>query len=74
MDSLPDFTIVLRGYDIAQVDAVVRRAAEARVSGDPALRAAVLSELREVSLPVKLRGYDRFQVDDHLRRVTDLLG
>lgn len=73
VDSLPSFTIVLRGYDPAQVDAVVRRAAEARGSTDPALRSAVLSELGNTKLLVKFRGYDRSQVDDYLRRVTDLL-
>ncbi|GAB2932321.1 hypothetical protein GCM10027280_19960 [Micromonospora polyrhachis] len=73
VDALPNFTIVLRGYDPAQVDAVVRRAAEARVSTDPAQRSAVLSELSNTRLLVKFRGYDRSQVDDYLRQVTNLL-
>ena len=67
------FTVVLRGYDRAQVDAVLERIRVALASTDPAARAAVREELSRNAFQVRLRGYDRIEVDDYLRRITDRL-
>lgn len=64
-----DFTIALRGYDAAAVDAVVRRVHEALASDDPAVRAAARTELAHATFRVRLRGYDRGQVDEYLRHL-----
>jgi DivIVA domain-containing protein len=63
-----DFTVVVRGYDRREVDAVVSRVDAAQGSSDPALRASVRAELSRVHFPVRLRGYDRMQVDDYVER------
>ena len=65
----PDFVIVLRGYDRAQVDDAVRLAHEALVSGDPARCAGAAAELTGITFDVRLRGYDRNGVDDYLQRM-----
>jgi DivIVA domain-containing protein len=67
------FLVVLRGYDRAEVDAVVRRVNDALESGDPRLRATVREELRNYTLSIRLRGYDRFQVDEYLRQAASRL-
>ncbi|GAA1739525.1 DivIVA domain-containing protein [Luedemannella helvata] len=67
------FTVVLRGYDTDEVDALVERVHEAAASTDGALRAAVRAELTQPTLSVRLRGYDRIAVDDYLRRAVDRL-
>jgi len=66
-----DFTRVLRGYDTAAVDDLVRRIEEARTSGSPTLRAEVLELARTSTFERKLRGYDVPQVDDYLRRAVE---
>ncbi|MDQ0370297.1 hypothetical protein [Catenuloplanes indicus] len=63
----PQFLVVLRGYDIGHVQALVARVDTARRSGDPALRAAVAAEARGAAFPVVLRGLDRGAVDAYLR-------
>ncbi|WP_229075868.1 DivIVA domain-containing protein [Actinoplanes sp. DH11] len=50
------FTIVLRGYDMAQVDDVLTRAEQAVASGNGSLRAAARHELEGVVFPWKPRG------------------
>jgi DivIVA domain-containing protein len=67
------FTVVLRGYDTAEVDAMLKRIRQALVSTDPALRASVRTELNHPGFRVRLRGYDRFAVDDYLRQFVDRL-
>jgi DivIVA domain-containing protein len=67
------FTVVLRGYDIAEVDAMVQRLEKALTSSDPVLRASVRAELNQPALRLRLRGYDRVQVDAFLRRFIDRL-
>jgi DivIVA domain-containing protein len=67
------FTVVLRGYDVAQVDAILERIRQAVASTDRALRASVRRELNEPALEVRLRGYNRIEVDDFLRRAIDRL-
>jgi DivIVA domain-containing protein len=72
---MPDFpfTIVLRGYDTAQVDELIRRANRALASTNPADRAAVERDLRQPDLRTRLRGYDRVHVDAHLAALADHL-
>lgn len=67
------FTVVLRGYDIAEVDAVLERIRTAVASTDQAFRASVRGELNNPALRVRIRGYDRTEVDDYLRRAVDRL-
>jgi DivIVA domain-containing protein len=68
-----DFTMVMRGYDVAAVNAVVQRAREALASDDPGVRASAREELRQVAFPVRFRGYDRGQVDEYRRRTAEPL-
>ncbi len=72
---MPDvqFMIVLRGYDQAQVDELIRQANRALASTDPADRAAVERELRWPELRTRMRGYDRSQVDARLATLADQL-
>lgn len=67
------FTVVLRGYDPAEVDAMMLRIDKALASADPALRASVRAELSQPGFRVRMRGYDRLQVDEYLRRAIDRL-
>jgi len=67
------FTVVLRGYDVATVDAMLERVRRAIASTDAAVRASVRGELNHPALPVRLRGYDRAEVDEYLRRAIDRL-
>ncbi|MER7009505.1 hypothetical protein ABT297_41560 [Dactylosporangium sp. NPDC000555] len=69
-----DFGIVLRGYEQGRVDNLLRRAADALLSGDPAQRARARADLEYADLIVVLRGYDRAQVDAHLRKLHARLG
>jgi DivIVA domain-containing protein len=68
-----DFTVVLRGYEMAAVDGLVRRTQGTLASGSPAARAAAREELQQVAFRVCFRGYDRTQVDEYLRRAAALL-
>lgn len=68
-----DFTVVLRGYDTAEVDVLVHRVEQALVSNDPQVRAAAQNELRGATFRVRLHGYDRAQVDQYLRLAVDAL-
>jgi DivIVA domain-containing protein len=67
------FTIVLRGYDIDQVNDLVRRANRMLGSADPAARAEMRHELRHPELRTRMRGYDRSQVDERLAALADHL-
>lgn len=67
------FTLVLRGYDVAEVETLLQRLREALASTDPARRAEMRRTLADPGLPVRFRGYDRVQVDDYLRRAIDRL-
>jgi DivIVA domain-containing protein len=69
----PSFTVVLRGYDKAEVDASVARANKALVSKDAAQRTSALRELNGARFRTRLWGYDRVQVDDFLRRTAAVL-
>ena len=68
-----EFSIVLRGYDMATVDALVQRAYIALASTDPARRVATRAALLDPTVPIALRGYDRFEVDEHLRQLASRL-
>jgi len=68
-----EFTIVLRGYDIDQVNDLIRRANRMLGSADPAARAGMQSELRHPDLRTRMRGYDRSQVDQRLATLADQL-
>ena len=67
------FPVVLRGYGIGEVDAVLKRLKEALASADPAVRASMGRELDRAAFQVRLRGYDRAQVDEYLRKAVDRL-
>ncbi|MFY1698406.1 DivIVA domain-containing protein [Solwaraspora sp. WMMA2101] len=62
-----DFTVVLRGYDPAAVDEVIRMGREALSSppGDQR-RVTAAGRIRDSRFPTVLRGYDRWQVDEFL--------
>ncbi|WFE30088.1 DivIVA domain-containing protein [Solwaraspora sp. WMMD791] len=63
----PDFTVVLRGYDPAAVDEVIRMGRDALSSppGDQR-RVTAAGRIRDSRFPTALRGYDRWQVDEFL--------
>jgi DivIVA domain-containing protein len=64
----PDFTVVVRGYDRAEVDAVLDQIKAAMTSDDPARKATLRQRLEEMHFTIRLRGYDRAQVDDWMGR------
>lgn len=63
----PEFAVVLRGYDIAQVDAVLRECL------DPSQARAALDAFC-ADPAIALRGYDREQVDTYVARLRAELG
>jgi DivIVA domain-containing protein len=69
-----DFTIVLRGYAIAEVDRVLALADQALASGSEALRASARAALEAPDFGVGLRGYDRDQVDHAVEHRLARLG
>jgi DivIVA domain-containing protein len=75
LHGMPDvgFTIVLRGYDIDEVNDLLKRANLALGSADPAARADIVRELREAAFTVRMRGYERSQVDTRLGALADQL-
>jgi DivIVA domain-containing protein len=73
MTTGPEFTVVLRGYDRAEVDFLIDRVDGALAAGNPTFRVMVARELRTARLPVAVRGYDRAQVDDFLTRTAAML-
>ncbi len=66
-----DFFIVLRGYDIAEVDRALEAARQALASGSAVARGEARAALAGAQFPVKLRGYDRAEVD---QAVAELAG
>lgn len=66
---MSQFLVVLRGYDPAEVDAALARAAEGLAAGNRAVRHLIAGELRDSAFRVRLRGYDRGQVDAYLTQV-----
>lgn len=72
---MPDvqFSIVLRGYDPAEVDDLIKQANRALASTDAAARSEVERRLRQPGLQTRMRGYDRSQVDARLAILADQL-
>lgn len=64
----PDFTIVLRGYEPAKVNPLIRQGQEALISDVMLKRFGAKAEIERArkSLPAAMRGYDRAQVDAFL--------
>ncbi|GAA3295388.1 DivIVA domain-containing protein [Dactylosporangium vinaceum] len=65
-----EFSVVLRGYDPAAVDALLAPAAAALTTTDGRARAGAAAALRRANLPVVLRGFDRAQVDGAIARLV----
>ena len=63
----------LRGYDMAQVDAVLRQAADALASGSEALRATARGVIQDVQFRQRFRGYARHEVDRVVRERVEQL-
>ena len=64
------FSMVLRGYDPASVNTLVRRAGDALGSGRITDRIAARAQIEAASISVANRGYDRTQVDAALRVIA----
>lgn len=71
----PDFTMVLRGYDPAGVNHLVRQGQEALISDVMLKRFGAKAEIERArgSLPAAMHGYDRAQVDAFLDDLSDAL-
>jgi DivIVA domain-containing protein len=68
-DAAPvSFTVVLRGYDMAEVDRLLSQADAALDPGGASLRPAARAALTSAAIRVRLRGYSREQVDREIRR------
>ncbi|GGL00899.1 DivIVA domain-containing protein [Mangrovihabitans endophyticus] len=61
------FMIALRGYDMAQVDALLQQADDALASGSETLRSTARRAIQDAQFRQRLRGYARYQVDQALR-------
>ena len=72
---MPDihFTVVLRGYDPAEVDELIGQANLALAWTDRAARSALERKLRQPELRTRMRGYDRSQVHARLAILADQL-
>ena len=86
---LPEFDLILRGYDRRQVDELIDRAnfTVAALTGTPVFTPPLLlpgqsaerpqpigsEELRSATLDLALRGYDRQQVSDTLSYLAEQL-
>jgi DivIVA domain-containing protein len=70
----PRLLIALRGYRIAETDALLTTVDAALEGDDPFRRAEALRAIHEVRLPVAFRGYDRGMVDSLLERAARDLG
>ena len=57
------FMSALRGYDMAQVDAILKQADDALASGSTNLRATARTAIQDVRFTRRIRGYDRAEVD-----------
>jgi DivIVA domain-containing protein len=68
----PGFTVMLRGYDQARVDDLIRQGQEALISDRSVQRHKAKAELEaaRTALPVGMRGYDCQQVDAFLEELS----
>lgn len=71
--AVPEFTIVLRGYDMDVVSDLITQAQQHLHSDRTADRAAFAVQLDSRDIPVQFRGYDRGQVDAYLDGVATAL-
>jgi hypothetical protein len=69
----PELVIVLRGYHMAETDALLVVVGSALAGDDPFRRAAALSAIAATRLPVSLRGYDRKGIDSFLEGAARVL-
>ncbi|MEU4426808.1 DivIVA domain-containing protein [Actinoplanes sp. NPDC024001] len=67
---LPSFTVVLRGYDITQVDEAFQRCEAAQRSDDAFARATARDMLRTANFTVRWRGYARTEVDGAVQQLV----
>jgi DivIVA domain-containing protein len=65
-----NFMVVLRGYDIKEVDALVRQVQPALKSQSVSLRAAAREALRSAAFRIRIRGYNREHVDAYLSQAA----
>lgn len=65
-----EFGVVLRGYDTAAVDALIRDGQTALATGSEIERLGMRAKLERAQIPVAMRGYDRVQVDATLARLA----
>lgn len=65
---MPEFSLVLRGYDPRQVDELVAHVEGTLGRGPLPGRPMTLKQLSWSAFEVVMRGYDRFEVDGALRR------
>jgi DivIVA domain-containing protein len=73
MGTGPNFAVVPKGYDRAEVDSLIDRVDGALTTENPTFRALVAREVRAAQPQVAPRGYDRSQVDEFLTRTAALL-
>lgn len=68
----PEFSVVLRGYDPARVDELIRRGRDALTSSSRLERLGAKAEIEGArgKLPIVVRGYDREQVDSFLSALS----
>src|SRR5262245_46420530 len=67
------FTVVLRGFEVEQIDWLVFQCESAMAEQDPDRARLVVQRYRTSPPEVALRGYDRMQVDMYIARVEGRL-
>jgi DivIVA domain-containing protein len=73
MGTGPDFAVVPKGYDRAEIDFLIDRVDGALTTDNPSFRAMVAREVEAAQPHIATRGYDRSQVDEFLTRTAALL-
>ena len=74
MSMVSGLMVVMRGYDMAQVDRLLARAEQASASQDAGLRASACRELQTARFRDRLRGHSRPQVDRRIEQLVQELG
>jgi hypothetical protein len=69
----PELVIVMRGYRIAETDALLAIVGPALAGNDRVRRAEALRAVTETRLPASFRGYDRRRIDSYLERAVQNL-
>ena len=70
---MPEFDLVLRGYDVLIVSALVRQCLDALRGGNMCGRFNAQSAIRYASLRIVGLGYDRVQVNAYLQELSRAL-